>query len=109
MRSYLFDAPSLQVLRSNKSLNDIRAGYSHRSASSATVPEAGDGEKTAGIGIDSYIKNMNVNLSSTTLWGGASYEHSKTENIRFAETNDADIVYPYITADCIGGWLKSEL
>ncbi len=109
MRSYLFDAPSLQVLRSNKSLNDIRAGYSHRSASSATVPEAGDGEKTAGIGIDSYIKNMNVNLSSTTLWGGASYEHNKTENICFAETNDVETIYPYVTADCVGGWLKSEL
>ncbi|MBO4598248.1 MAG: hypothetical protein J5676_10305 [Bacteroidaceae bacterium] len=109
MRSYLFDAPSLQVLRSNKSLNDIRAGYSHRSASSATVPEAGDGANAAGISINSYIKNLNANLSSTTLWGGASYEHNKTENICFAETNDVETIYPYVTADCVGGWLKSEL
>ncbi len=62
------------------------------------------------------ITNLNFFASSflpisktKTLWGSASYSSKNEKNIRWNETVDFDLIYPYITADEVGGDLKKEI
>lgn len=47
--------------------------------------------------------------STKTLWGEASYTTKNSKNIRWNESVDYNLIAPYITADSIGGKLKTEL
>ncbi|WP_143569866.1 DUF6850 family outer membrane beta-barrel protein [Tenacibaculum agarivorans] len=46
--------------------------------------------------------------STTTLWGKAGYVNSNQKNIVWNESIDYDVIYPYFTADSVGGNLKNE-
>ncbi|GJH40700.1 hypothetical protein RCZ04_12500 [Capnocytophaga sp. HP1101] len=46
--------------------------------------------------------------STRTLWGDASYKNRDLKHIRWNESVDANLLYPYFTADTIGGDLHSE-
>mgnify|MGYP000843724866 FL=1 len=46
--------------------------------------------------------------STRTLWGNASYINRTLKHIRWNESLDGELLYPYFTADAIGGDLHSE-
>ena len=46
--------------------------------------------------------------STTTLWGKAGYVNSNQKDIVWNESIDYDLIYPYFTADSVGGNLKNE-
>ena len=46
--------------------------------------------------------------STRTLWGDASYINRTLKHIRWNESLDGELLYPYFTADALGGDLHSE-
>ena len=46
--------------------------------------------------------------STRTLWGNASYKNQELRKVRWNESVDSDLLYPYFTADAVGGDLHSE-
>ena len=55
------------------------------------------------FGSEAYVRR---NIS--VLWGNASYTNGRTEDMVWNENSDIDKIYPYLTADTIGGDMKSE-
>ena len=49
-----------------------------------------------------------MKYKSSTLHGFASYENGKIYGLGWNETSDLRMVYPYVTADAIGGDMKME-
>ena len=47
--------------------------------------------------------------SRSIVWGEASYKSQLVKGMRFNNTSDFNLVYPYILADTLGGELKSEI
>lgn len=44
----------------------------------------------------------------TTVWGNASYTQGKNKQVVWNENSDYDLIYPYVTADSVGGDMKFE-
>lgn len=47
--------------------------------------------------------------STTRVWGSAVYENRKRRDIKWNETSDTEKVYPYLTADTVGGDMSGEI
>lgn len=45
----------------------------------------------------------------TIVWGEASYNNQLVKGMRFNNTSDLNLVYPYTLADTLGGELQSEI
>lgn len=56
------------------------------------------------IGIDSYYPFDKIK----TVWGNAYYVKREEQEILWNESIDYDLIYPYFTANSIGGNLKTE-
>ncbi|MCM1109784.1 MAG: hypothetical protein NC336_01100 [Clostridium sp.] len=70
----------------------------------ATIdPQQGSGGLTWGLDAATYMKHR-----SSTLRGAAGYTSGRSHDIRWNESADADLIYPYLSADSIGGDLRSE-
>lgn len=78
---------------------DVRYGEENR----AVDVQRGTGSTTWGFEADSYMK-----YKSSTLWGSACYRNGCQRGVRWNESSDAGLVYPYFTADSIGGDLHAE-
>ena len=77
--------------------------YSQR-AQQVRVQQLGDRHRFFSLEAQSLIP-----LSSSTLvWGGASYHKGKKTSIRFNNTSDAQLLYPYLLADDKGGFMDYE-
>lgn len=44
----------------------------------------------------------------TRVWGSAIYENRKRRDVKWNETSDIETVYPYLTADTVGGHMSGE-
>lgn len=69
----------------------------------AIDPRLGRGERTVALGVDTYLK-----YKTSTLWGDASYENGKQLDVSWNETSDTRLVWPYLTADSVGGDMNVE-
>lgn len=98
-----FANPALKQLRDSASLSDISVGYLAKSESEPLNRQIGDGEHYFRAGADAYIKH-----STSTLWGQAYYCNGKQTNVAWNESSDAALVYPYFSADSVGGDLNLE-
>lgn len=66
--------------------------------------QQGNGEKGFDIRANSYL----ILTPKSRVWGSASYTNQKRTSVRWNESSDFEKVYPYVTADTLGGDLKSE-
>ena len=99
----IYHNPAMQWDRYRYSLNRLSATYDN---SRATVPqqlEYGDKAVMMGGDIDAFLRKKNV-----SLWGTAHYGNGKTHHIRYNETTDFDLLYPYVMADTIGGGVSRK-
>jgi hypothetical protein len=104
MNSLAYENPAVKQWMLPDSYNSIEVGYHKAKADEAVnVPEDGIGDNYWHADANAYMK-----YKSSTLWGAASYRNGHQRNIVWNETSDADIIYPYFTADSIGGDMSME-
>ena len=65
---------------------------------------AGDGEVSGSFAAESYRRLRH----GGAVWGEAGYSRGTVRNVVWRSSADYDVVFPYITADSIGGDLFSE-
>lgn len=64
----------------------------------------GEGETYGAFNATSYRRLS----AGDAVWGEAGYRRSGVQDVLWRSSADYDIVFPYITADSVGGDLKSE-
>ncbi|MDE7135651.1 MAG: hypothetical protein K2N91_03380 [Muribaculaceae bacterium] len=95
--------PAVNQLRDSVSLSNIEIGYKSRRESEALSVQLGDGKDFFQASARTYIKH-----GLSTLWGRALYNNGSIRGTIWNESADADLIYPYLTADSVGGDMKYE-
>lgn len=98
-----YSSPSLKSYERKNSFSQINASYFYNDQN-LFLKQEGSGNQGFRVDARSYLKNT----STTTLWGNAFYIKEKIKKVSYNESNDYDLVYPYVMADTIGGDLSSE-
>jgi hypothetical protein len=101
----VFENPALQPLHYQHSLSQIALGYDYRNEEQPLWAEKGDGYHGILFDANTYTR---TSLNSV-VWGRAAYSNGKRLNQQWSENADFDRIYPYVTADTIGGDMQSEL
>lgn len=99
----VYSNPSLRQWQQDYSYSDLSAGYLYDCGDKAVDVQRGKGVNLYGLNADSHIKH-----GSSTLWGSAAYTNGQQRDIRWNESADPDIVYPYFVADSVGGDMHVE-
>lgn len=99
--SLAYDNPVLMGMAADVSLSAVGASATdtHRNGD----PQRGTGSDRWQLGAATY-----THTTGMTLWGDASYSAGRTRDVVWNETADIDLIYPYITADSVGGDINSE-
>lgn len=98
-----YENPAVKQWMFRGSHSAIGAGYRSDKANRPTDLQLGRGERSWHIGGETYLK-----YKTSTLWGDASYTNGTQLSRNWNETSDLSIIYPYVTADSIGGDMKME-
>lgn len=101
--SLSFQNPSFNQFRADSTLTSVNVGVDGSRQNEWTDYAEGRGEGGFGFRANTYTR-----YRSSTLWGHASYRHSIRRDVKWNETSDADMIYPYFTADSVGGNMKGE-
>lgn len=96
--------PALRQFKYVNSLTTVAVGYDIMRQSKAVSTQAGDGDDKALFDATTYIKYKN-----SALWGNGCYSNGHVRFPVWNEVADAELVYPYLTADSIGGDMKREI
>ncbi|WP_313261098.1 DUF6850 family outer membrane beta-barrel protein [Sphingobacterium sp.] len=104
-RNTLYESPALRPFQYQQSLTPIELSYFSDNKDRYTL-QRGSGDQGFRFNTESYQKEAFPNI---TLWGEASYESKKIQDLKFNETSDFEVVFPYLTADSVGGDLNSEM
>ena len=99
----VFQNPAMQSFHYQHSLNTLNVGYDYRHATTPKRWEEGDGHSRVFADVDAYLHK-----GKATLWGNAYYVNGSTRNVRYNETTDFDLLYPYLMADTVGGKTQQE-
>lgn len=103
MNASVFLNPAMQSFHYQHSLNTLNVGYDYRHATTPKRWEEGDGHSRVFADVDAYLHK-----GKATLWGNAYYVNGSTRNVRYNETTDFDLLYPYLMADTVGGKTQQE-
>lgn len=95
--------PAVNQWRLASAYTEGHTVWEHRKDSRNPDPRQGSGGYLWTVGAVTYTR-----YKSSTLWGDASYSNGKTRSMVWRETADADLLYPYLMADSIGGDLSQE-
>lgn len=98
-----YDNPALMKDRFDASLTTIDASWLFDSQDKARIMEEGDGSNRAAICAEAYIKK-----GANDIWGNAGYSIGQRRNVGLNESADYELIYPYVTADLVGGDLHEE-
>lgn len=101
-----FANPAMRPLQRGYSMSRVEGSYFSRTDGGrrAIDPQQGSGSRHWAFDADSYMK-----YKGSTLWGAASYRNGKDLDVRWNETSELPLVYPYLMADSIGGDIKKEI
>lgn len=103
MMAGVLSAPVFAQFRQPVSLSLVSVGYGRQSLDNAVLYADGTGSASAYFDASAYIKSKNA-----TITGSARYDNGKRFGVRYCETSDPAIVYPYFTADAVGGDMTGE-
>lgn len=101
----VFANPALQPLRYQHSLSQVALGYDYRDEEQPLWAEKGDGYHGMLFRANTYTRTSSNNV----VWGQAAYSNGKRLNQQWSENADFARIYPYVTADTIGGDMQTEL
>lgn len=99
----VYDNPALKQFMQAYSYTVVNVGYALDNKSDAVCSMYGKGSDAMSFNVGSYIKHNNA-----TLWGEGEYTAGKRRSPVWNEVADAELVYPYITADAVGGDMDNE-
>lgn len=95
--------PAMKYGMYEYTLNEISAGGEYRHENQPLIIQTGDGYRYGLVDVKSFIRKK-----QSSMWGEASYRNGKQMNLKWNETSDYLLLYPYVIGDTIGGNLKSE-
>ncbi len=98
-----YQSPAMRQFRLPFTFGTAGAGWKGDYLSSPVDPQAGSGEQYGFFNADAEVK-----YSTSTLWGGATYTNGIIRDVLYNETSDLDLIYPYVTADEVGGDIRAE-
>ncbi len=84
-------------------VSEVKATYFKKEDEANRIQTPSD-ESSFGVLASSFFPTD----STTTLWGSAEYLNSNQKNIVWNESIDYELIYPYVTADSVGGNFKNE-
>lgn len=96
--------PAMMKDRYAKTLTEIEAGWVFGDENQPKIMQEGDGENRMSAVVDAFVKN-----GKNDIWGNAGYSIGQRRNVAFNETSDYRMLYPYVTADLVGGDLHEEI
>ena len=103
-RNTFYRSPSSKPFLYEHSLTPIQVSYGNEGKDVFNLQD-GSGVSGFKFNTSSYLKNQ---FPDITLWGNATYENLKVKDIKFNETSDYDLLFPYLTADSVGGNVFQE-
>ena len=95
--------PAAQFHRYDFSLSSVSLSGEYDKESQPLYYEKGDGYDAFAFDADTYIRRTDF-----VLWGDAAYSNSRLRNVCWNETSDPHLLYPYLTADSVGGDINKE-
>ncbi len=98
-----YDNPAMMKNRYDASLTTVGASWLFDSQEQARAIEEGDGSNRADISAEAFIKK-----GKNDIWGEAGYSIGQRRNVLLNESSDYSRIYPYVTADLVGGDLHEE-
>ncbi len=99
----VFENPALMPVFGKHKFSKIKATYS-KLKDEAYLIQKPDQEENVQLSASSFFPTDSV----TTLWSKASYQNLKQRNVVLNESIDYNLLYPYLTADTVGGDLNNE-
>lgn len=101
--SGLWENPALRPFEQQYDYTTVGIGFDTRRENKATVTQAGKGYDRADFAATTYIHH-----GKATLWGDGGYSTGRRLQPVWNEVADAGLLYPYLTADDIGGNMQEE-
>ncbi|MCR9012161.1 DUF6850 family outer membrane beta-barrel protein [Gabonibacter chumensis] len=102
--SQIYRNPAINYYFRNITFSELSLGWKHEKANKPLILQKGNGD-------ESFIFNASSYLSlkkNSKVWGDAHFYTGEKKEITYNESSDLDIVYPYISADTLGGNLNYE-
>lgn len=96
--------PANRIFRYDYSLTTVAIGAATMPSTADRIPQLGNGEKHFGFEASSQIRLDN----NSVVYGNAAYTNGKRYGVRWNETSDFQLLYPFVMADSIGGTLRYE-
>lgn len=96
--------PAMHYDKHSSSLSELSTGGMFRKDSESIVPQKGNGQTDWIVNAQGFIC-LNRN---TRIWGTAGYNSGKRSQQQWNESADFDWIYPFVTADTIGGDMQFE-
>jgi hypothetical protein len=103
LRDGIYASPSLRALQRQYNYAQIGASFRNHNQN-LYLQQEGSGQRVLTLHSETYLRQN----ASTTLWGNATYHNRNLKKVKFNETSDYHLVYPYVTSDSVGGDLKAE-
>jgi len=85
-------------------LVDASLGFQYRDEEVPSVLQEGDGLLEGAFRAQAFRRLS----EDDAVQGGASYRRGVRRNVRWNNTSDFDLLFPYVTADSVGGDLQTE-
>ncbi len=98
-----YENPALRQWLFDQSLTQVALGGEWSRQHESLVPQEGDGGYGGNIGVTTFRLTKRG-----AVWGNASFEIGRTNNVFFNETSDYRLLAPYVVADTVGGDLHAQ-
>lgn len=92
----VYDNPAMRYDRFPSSLNRVELACENRWSTISPQLEKGKDAMLWGTHATAFLRKTQY-----SLWGRATYQSHRIKDIRYCETSDFDMLYPYVMADTV--------
>nr|WP_209146470.1 DUF6850 family outer membrane beta-barrel protein [Chitinophaga chungangae] len=103
LRDELYTSPALKAWQRENTYSRLSASFG-KHEQDLYLQQEGSGKQQLDVHSETYLRGKD----NTTIWGKAYYISEKLFKVKFNESANYDLVYPYVMADTVGGDLNSE-
>lgn len=100
----VFENPAHQPLRFDSSFSSLAVGCEGKRSDNQYLMQTGTGEQFAEFETSSYVRLGDRSCA----WGEARYRNGLQLDVKWNENADYERIFPYVTADTLGGNLNYE-
>ena len=100
----LLKNPAVQWFRQDFQLSELSVGYDDDRRGEASLSQDGNRYNGFGFSARSFVPTA----KNGRAFGSAGYSNGTRHDVQWSETSDFALLYPYLTADSVGGSLKTE-